>query len=151
MSAVRKVRHGARPHHPSDRERFAERGGMIAGVAELVDARHSKCRSQKECRFDSDRPHQSIHRRDQDASHRRAGASHRALHCELDASSSLRNTIHLSTCFSGATPWSSALTQRDQQPNCCFTHRANGSAIFPLDAKQADDLRYLARAYFFLD
>ena len=29
-----------------------------AGVAELVDARHSKCRSQKECRFDSDRPHQ---------------------------------------------------------------------------------------------
>ena len=37
---------------------------MIAGVAELVDARHSKCRSQKECRFDSDRPHQSTHRRD---------------------------------------------------------------------------------------
>ena len=30
---------------------------VIAGVAELVDARHSKCRSQKECRFDSDRPH----------------------------------------------------------------------------------------------
>ena len=29
-----------------------------AGVAELVDARHSKCRSHKECRFDSDRPHQ---------------------------------------------------------------------------------------------
>jgi hypothetical protein len=48
---------------------------MIAGVAELVDARHSKCRSQKECRFDSDRPHQSTHRRDKDALRRRAGAA----------------------------------------------------------------------------
>ena len=66
---------------------------MIAGVAELVDARHSKCRSQKECRFDSDRPHQSTHRRDKDASRRRAGASHRALFYELDALTSLRNTI----------------------------------------------------------
>jgi hypothetical protein len=35
---------------------FARRGH--AGVAELVDARHSKCRSHKECRFGSDRPHQ---------------------------------------------------------------------------------------------
>ena len=28
-----------------------------AGVVKLVDARHSKCRSFKECRFKSDRPH----------------------------------------------------------------------------------------------
>lgn len=26
-------------------------------MAELADARHSKCRSHKECRFDPDRPH----------------------------------------------------------------------------------------------
>jgi hypothetical protein len=33
------------------------RHGLRRDVAELVDARHSKCRSHKECRFDSDRPH----------------------------------------------------------------------------------------------
>ena len=31
-----------------------------AGVVELVDARVSKTRSHKECRFDSDHPHQTI-------------------------------------------------------------------------------------------
>lgn len=47
-----------------------------AGMAELVDARVSKTRSQKECRFDSDCPHQprKCDRRALDQSSRRRDA-----------------------------------------------------------------------------
>jgi hypothetical protein len=35
--------------------RYTAGAGAAAGVVELADARHSKCRSRSECRFDSDR------------------------------------------------------------------------------------------------
>jgi hypothetical protein len=114
---------------------------MIAGVAELVDARHSKCRSQKECRFDSDRPHQPTRRRDKEALGRLAGALHRAL-----PTPQLCQGIQLTF-----RPWSSALTRR--KSNQIDPLHILRIATFCVDARRPTccNALFRARLMFFLD